>query len=57
MRIVVVQRSAHAHEVLRAPDGVASLPWSSSVVETLDRADYENKVGVEAVRAGGAAAW
>lgn len=38
MRIVVVQRSAHAHEVLRAPDGVASLPWSS-VVQTLDRHD------------------
>lgn len=38
MRIVVVQRSAHAHEVLRAPDGVESLPWSS-VVQTLDRHD------------------
>lgn len=29
MRIAVVQRGAHAHEVLRAPDGVASHPWSS----------------------------
>lgn len=38
MRIVVVQRSAHAGETLRAPDGAASLPWSS-VVETLDRHD------------------
>lgn len=38
MRIVVVQRSADAHEVLRAPDDVASLPWSS-VVRTLDRHD------------------
>lgn len=36
MRIVVVRRSAHLHEVLRAPGGVASLPWSS-VVQTLDR--------------------
>jgi len=38
MRIVVVQRSAHAGETLRAPDGAASLPWSS-VVQTLDRHD------------------
>ncbi|MGV0809838.1 tyrosine-type recombinase/integrase [Mycolicibacterium setense] len=38
MRIVVVQRSAHADETLRAPDGAASLPWSS-VVESLDRHD------------------
>ena len=36
MRIVVVQRSAHAGEVLYAPDGVASLAWSS-VVQVLDR--------------------
>lgn len=38
MRIVVVQRSAHACETLRAPHGAASLPWSS-VVESLDRHD------------------
>lgn len=38
MRIVVVQRSAHGHEMLRAPDGSALLPWSS-VVQTLDRHD------------------
>lgn len=38
MRIVVVQRSAHAGETLRAPHGAASLPWSS-VVATLDRHD------------------
>ncbi|RFZ19753.1 Tyrosine recombinase XerC [Mycobacterium marinum] len=38
MRIVVVQRSAQAHEMLRASDGVVSLPWSS-VVQTLDRHD------------------
>ncbi|MBP2453488.1 tyrosine-type recombinase/integrase [Mycolicibacterium lutetiense] len=38
MRIVAVQRSTDAHEVLRAPGGAASLPWSS-VVQTLDRHD------------------
>lgn len=38
MRIVVVQRSAHGHEMLRAPDGSALLPWSS-LVQTLDRHD------------------
>lgn len=38
MRIVTVQRDAHPHEVLRAPGGVASLPWST-VVQTLDRHD------------------
>jgi integrase len=36
MRIVAVQRSANAGELLCSPDGAASLPWSS-VVETLDR--------------------
>lgn len=36
MRIVAVQRSAHAGELLRTPGGAASLSWSS-VVETLDR--------------------
>ena len=38
MRIVVVQRSTHAGDVLHAADGAASLPWSS-VVEVLDRHD------------------
>ncbi|WP_255450344.1 hypothetical protein [Skermania sp. ID1734] len=38
MRIVVVHRSARAGEILRAPDGAASLPWSS-VVEMLNRHD------------------
>lgn len=38
MRIVVVQRSAHAGEALHAIDGAASLLWSS-VVESLDRHD------------------
>ena len=38
MRIVVVQRSAHADEVLPAPDDMTSLAWSS-VVQVLDRHD------------------
>lgn len=38
MRIVVVQRRAHAGEVLSPRDGAASLPWSA-VVESLDRHD------------------
>lgn len=38
MRIVVVQRSARAGEVLSPPDDAASLPWST-VVQTLDRHD------------------
>ena len=44
MQIVAVRRSAHAHEALRAPDGVASLPWSS-VVQTLDRHDIPDERG------------
>lgn len=38
MRIVVVQRSAREGEVLQAPDGATTLPWSS-VVQSLDRHD------------------
>jgi hypothetical protein len=38
MRIVAIQRSAHAGELLRGPEGAASLLWSS-VVESLDRHD------------------
>ena len=38
MRILVVQRSARSSELLCAPGGAASLPWSS-VVQTLDRRD------------------
>ena len=40
IRIVVVQRSAHAGEVLHATDGATSLQWS--VVESLDRHDVPN---------------
>jgi integrase len=36
VRIIVVQRSAHAGEVLSPPDGAVSLAWSA-VVQTLDR--------------------
>ena len=38
MRIVMVRRSAREGEVLQAPDGVTTLPWSS-VVQALDRQD------------------
>ena len=41
MRMIAMQRSAHSGELLRAPDGAASLPWSS-IVETLDRHDISD---------------